>query len=62
MDLLWSASTTMRNSERTLRFLKTATEIENEIWNNETQNKYQTLIEVKKEISIIQSFDETAAI
>lgn len=44
MDVLWSASTTMRNPERTLPFLKTVTEIEGEIWNDETQNKYQILL------------------
>lgn len=44
MDILWSASTTMRNPERTLSFLKTAEEIEGNIWNNETQIKYQILL------------------
>jgi len=44
MDVLWSASTTMRNPERTLDFLKTAQEIEGEVWNDTTQCKYQTLL------------------
>ena len=44
MDIFWSASTTMRNPERTLNFLKTATEIEGEVWNDDTQCKYQTLL------------------
>lgn len=44
MDVFWSASTTMRNPERTLYFLKTAAEIEGEVWNHYTQCKYQTLL------------------
>ena len=44
MDMFWSASTTMRNPERTLNFLKTVTEIEGEIWNDNTQCKYQILL------------------
>lgn len=44
MDLLWSASTTMRNPERTYLFLKTASEIEGRIWDNETQIVYQSLL------------------
>ncbi len=44
MDVFWSASTTMRNPERTLYFLETATEIEGEVWNDDTQCKYQTLL------------------
>ena len=44
MDLLWSASTTMRNPERAYSFLKTAREIENRIWDNETQMIYQSLL------------------
>jgi hypothetical protein len=44
MDILWSASTTMRNPERTQAFLQTAKEIEGEVWNDDTQNKYQILL------------------
>lgn len=44
MDMLWSASTTMRNPERTLSFLKTVKEIEGDVWNEETQMKYQALL------------------
>jgi len=41
MDLLWSASTTMRNPERTISFLKTAVEIDGKEWNHATQEEYQ---------------------
>ena len=44
MDLLWSASTTMRNPERTYSFLKTINEIEGRIWNDETQKVLQSLL------------------
>lgn len=44
MDILWSASTTMRNPERTLSFLRTAAEIEGEVWNDATQIKFQVLL------------------
>ena len=44
MDLLWSASTTMRNPERTYSFLKTVEEIEGEEWNEATQMRYQALL------------------
>ncbi len=44
MDLLWSASTTMRNPERAYPFLKTASEIENRVWDDETQMVYQSLL------------------
>ena len=44
MDLLWSASTTMRNPERTLAFLTTAAEIEGDVWCDESQMKYQALL------------------
>jgi hypothetical protein len=44
MDLLWSASTTMRNPERTLSFLKTASEIEGAVWCDNTQMRYQALL------------------
>lgn len=44
MDVFWSASTTMRNPERTLYFLETAAEIEGEVWNDDTQCRYQTLL------------------
>ena len=44
MDLLWSASTTMRNPERTYSFLKTISELEGAIWDNETQMKLQSLL------------------
>lgn len=44
MDLLWSASTTMRNPQRAINFLKTISEIEGEAWNGDTQVKYQILL------------------
>ncbi|MDR1705488.1 MAG: hypothetical protein LBS19_12485 [Clostridiales bacterium] len=44
MDQLWSASTTMRNPERTFSFLQTAAEIEGEVWDDATQCRYQTLL------------------
>lgn len=44
MDLLWSASTTMRNPERTYSFLKTIKEIEGMLWNDETQMRLQSLL------------------
>lgn len=44
MDLLWSASTTMRNPERTYSFLKTIKEIEGMLWDDETQMRLQSLL------------------
>lgn len=44
MDLLWSASTTMRNPERTYSFLKTIKEIEGALWDDETQMRLQSLL------------------
>ena len=44
MDQLWSASTTMRNPERTLSFLQAVVGIEGEVWNDTTQCKYQSLL------------------
>ena len=44
MDLLWSASTTMCNPERTYSFLKTIKEIEGMPWNDETQMRLQSLL------------------
>ena len=41
---MWSASTTMRNPERAIYFLRTIAEIEGENWNEETQIKYQILL------------------
>src|SRR4030065_191449 len=42
--LPWSISTTVRNPERLRPFLKVLKKIEGEIWDNETQRKYQTLL------------------
>ena len=44
MDLLWSASTTMRNPERAYSFLKTIKEIEGALWDDETQMRLQSLL------------------
>ena len=44
MDQLWSASTTMRNPERTQSFLQVAAELEGEVWTHETQCRLQTLL------------------
>ena len=44
MDLLWSASTTIRNPERTFSFLKTIKEIEGMLWDDETQMRLQSLL------------------
>jgi hypothetical protein len=45
---LWSISTTVRNPERIRSFLKVLKELEGEVWNNETQKKYQILLLQKK--------------
>ena len=37
----WSVTTTMRSPERLVGFLKVLTELDNCIWNNETQERYQ---------------------
>ena len=44
MDQLWSASTTMRNPERTQFFLQVAAELEGEVWTHETQRRLQALL------------------
>ena len=44
MEMLWSMSTTVREAERIIGFLKTATELEGEIWNRENQMKFQILL------------------
>ena len=44
MDLLWSASTTMRNPERAYSFLETISEIDGYEWNEETQMVFQSLL------------------
>ncbi|MEE0496549.1 MAG: AlwI family type II restriction endonuclease [Cyanobacteriota bacterium] len=44
MDTLWSMTTTIREAERIPAFLKTAKEIENEVWNKDTQIKFQILL------------------
>jgi hypothetical protein len=49
---LWSVSTTVRNPERIRSFLKVLKELEGEVWNNETQKKYQILLLQKKAYGI----------
>jgi hypothetical protein len=45
---LWSVSTTVRNPERIRSFLKVLKGLEDEVWNNEVQKKYQILLLQKK--------------
>lgn len=40
----WSITTTLRNPERLRSFLKVVVQIEGEVWNQETQIKYQILL------------------
>jgi hypothetical protein len=42
--LPWSISTTVRNPERLRNFLKVLKKIEGEIWDNQTQCKFQILL------------------
>lgn len=44
MEMLWSMSTTVREADRIIGFLKTAIELEGEIWNRENQEKFQVLL------------------
>lgn len=44
MDTLWSMSTTLRNGERLIGFLKTLMQIDGEEWSFETQKKLQILL------------------
>lgn len=44
METLWSMSTTVREGERIVGFLKTANELEGEKWNEDSQIKFQTLL------------------
>lgn len=44
MEMLWSMSTTVREAERIIGFLKTAIELEGEVWNKENQEKFQILL------------------
>ena len=44
MRLPWSISTTVRNPERLRSFLKILKKLEDKIWNNETQVKFQVLL------------------
>ena len=41
---LWSVSTTVRNPERVLSFLKVFKELEGRVWNKETQKQFQILL------------------
>jgi hypothetical protein len=49
---LWSVSTTVRNPERIRTFLKVLKELEGEVWNNETQKRYQILLLQRKAYGI----------
>ena len=44
METLWSMSTTIREAERIVGFLKTAVELDGEVWNFDSQIKFQTLL------------------
>ena len=44
MEQLWSISTTIREAERIIGFLNTATEIDEEDWDTYTQAKFQILL------------------
>ena len=44
MDSLWSMSTTVRDANRIYGFLNVAKKIEGEVWNKETQGKFQILL------------------
>ncbi len=44
MNMLWSMSTTVREAERIIGFLKTAIELDGEIWNRANQEKFQVLL------------------
>ncbi|MEE1048284.1 MAG: AlwI family type II restriction endonuclease [Clostridia bacterium] len=44
MNMLWSMSTTVREAERIIGFLKTAIELDGQIWNKENQEKFQVLL------------------
>ena len=44
MDKLWSMSTTIREAERIVGFVKTAVELDGEVWDNANQVKFQVLL------------------
>ncbi|NFL46859.1 AlwI family type II restriction endonuclease, partial [Clostridium botulinum] len=44
METLWSMSTTIREAERIVGFVQTASKLEGEEWNKETQKKFQILL------------------
>ncbi len=44
MDKLWSMTTTIREAERIPAFLKTAKEMENDVWDEKAQIKFQILL------------------
>ena len=44
MNSLWSMSTTVREANRIYGFLNVAKKIEGEVWNKETQGKFQILL------------------
>ncbi len=44
METLWSMSTTVREAERIIGFLKTAMELDGEIWDQANQERFQVLL------------------
>jgi hypothetical protein len=49
---LWSVTTTVRNPERIRSFLTVLKELEGNIWNNDTQRRYQILLLQRKVVGI----------
>lgn len=49
MESLWSMSTTVRESDRVLGFLKVAELLEGEVWDKENQGKFQMLLVQKRQ-------------
>jgi len=57
---LWSISTTVRNLERVRTFLKVLKELEDEVWNQEIQRRYQILLLQRKVYGInVPEFEKT---
>jgi len=45
---LWSITTTVRNPERVLNFLKVFKELEDKVWDKNTQKQFQILLIQRK--------------
>ena len=44
METLWSMSTTVREAERIVGFLKTAVEMDGQVWDKSAQIRFQVLL------------------